>query len=107
MPIEHSRIGKPVERIRINDEPHERYKQIHPWTGEAIYPGIPILMKAETGNIIRKDVTHSRVKCPECDIGAEYDDDSEPVCPSCGIICAGNGEVTEEIVFDAKAAERY
>lgn len=106
MPASSSRIGKSVEKVAIDDSPHERYRKHDPWTQERIEPGIPILKTTPRGNVIEKDITRSRVKCPECDIEAEYDEDSEPVCPCCGIICAGNGEKIEEIVIDAKAAGR-
>lgn len=106
MPENHSRIGKPVEKVSMTDEPQERYRNHDPWTGEKIEPGIPILTKTTGGNVISKDITYSEVKCPECEIPAIYDDDSEPVCPECGIICAGNGELIQEIVIDAKAAGR-
>lgn len=106
MPSSTSRIGKKVERVELDDTPHDRYRQHDPWTAERIEPGIPILKTTPHGNIIEKNVTRKRVKCPECQIDAKYDEDSEPVCPNCGIICAGNGVMSEEIIIDAKAAGR-
>jgi hypothetical protein len=105
MPENHSRIGKPVEKISLKNT-HDNYREHDPWTGKEITPGIPILKTTEYGNIVEKDIHHSEVLCPECDTAAVYDEDSEPVCPDCGIICAGNGEVVERIIIDAKAAGR-
>jgi hypothetical protein len=105
MPENHSRIGKPVRKISL-EKTHDKYRKHNPLTAEEISPGIPILKATDYGNIVEKDVTHSRVKCPECEIGATYDEDSEPVCPECGIICAGNGEIIEPIIIDSKAAGR-
>jgi hypothetical protein len=107
MPENHSRAGKEVERVSISDEPHERYRGFNPWTGEELDNGIPILTSTPNGNIVKKDVTFSTVKCPECEIPAKYTHDSEPVCPNCGVICAGKDTIlAEQVVVDAKAAGR-
>lgn len=107
MPENRSRAGKEVERVAISDEPHERYRGHDPWTGERLETGIPILTSTPGGNIIEKDVTYSTVKCPECEVPAKYTHDSEPVCPECGIVCAGKDTIlSEQVVRDAKAAGR-
>jgi hypothetical protein len=107
MPENHSRAGKTVERLRITDEPHERYSNCHPVTGDEINRGIPILTKAPGGNIVEKDVTYYTVKCPDCRIPALYNNDSEPICPECGMICSGESIIlSEQMVRDAKAAGR-
>jgi ribosomal protein S27E len=107
MPASHSRAGKDVLRLKISDEPHEKYQTCDPWTGQRIVPGIPILNSTAHGNIINKRIEYYNVKCPECEIKAEYNESSEPVCPSCGIICSGKDTImSEQMVRDAKAAGR-
>jgi hypothetical protein len=107
MPQNRSRAGKEVERLRISDEPHSRYSNCHPITGKELKRGIPILTKATGGSIVSKDVTYYTVECPECEIPARYTNDSEPVCPQCGIICSGKDTIlNEQIINDAKAAGR-
>jgi predicted RNA-binding Zn-ribbon protein involved in translation (DUF1610 family) len=90
----------------VTDEPHDRYRGYDPWTGKELKHGMPILTSTSQGNVVEKDVTHKVVKCPECEIEARYTDDSEPVCPNCGIVCSGNKALTRKIVIDAKAAGR-
>jgi len=103
----HSRAGKFVERVEISDEPHDKYRGFDPWTGEELDSGIPILTNTLCGNIVEKDVTYYRVQCPECGTSAKYTDNSEPVCPECGIVCAGKDTIlSEQVVRDAKAAGR-
>ena len=107
MPENRSRAGMEVERVEVSDEPHEKYRGFDPWTGEKLDNGIPILTSTPGGNIVEKDVTYYTVKCPECGISTEYTNDSEPVCPTCGIICAGKDTIlSEQVVRDAKAAGR-
>jgi len=103
----YSREGQKVEQMAISDEPHDKYRGFNPWTGEELTVGIPILTSTPGGNVVDKEITYSTVICPECDIPAKYTSDSEPVCPQCGIICAGkDGILREQIVIDAKAAGR-
>lgn len=107
MPENHSRAGMDVERVSISDEPHDNYRGIDPWTGKELDGGIPILTSTPSGNIVEKDIRYFTVKCPECQVPAEYTHDSEPVCPECGIICAGKDTIlSEQMVRDAKAAGR-
>lgn len=109
MPENHSRAGKTVERVKITDEPHDKYSGIHPLTGEEITDsdGIPVLLTVPGGKIVKKDITYYTVKCPECKVPAKYTHDSEPVCPQCGIICSGKQTIlSEQMVRDAKGAGR-
>lgn len=107
MPENQSRAGKVVERMRISDEPHQRYSKCHPVTGEELKRGIPILTKADGGNVIRKDVTYYTVKCPDCRVPARYNNESEPICPECGMICSSRSAIlSEQMVRDGKAAGR-
>lgn len=106
MPENHSRAGKRVERLSVTDEPHDNYRNCDPWTGEELNGGIPILNNTVIGNVLKKDITHYVVNCPECGSEARYDDESDPICPDCGVVCTGNGERTSEIIIDAKAAGR-
>lgn len=107
MPENRSRKGKEVERVSISDEPHEKYRDFDPWTGQKLEGGIPILTAKSHGNVIDKDVTYHTVKCPSCRIPAEYTHNSEPICPECGIVCAGSDTIlSEQLVRDAKAAGR-
>lgn len=107
MASNHSQAGQQVERISISDKPHERYQCHEPYTGKKLKRGIPILLRAKGGKVVRKEITYYTVKCPECHTPAKYNNDSEPICPDCGIICAGNETLLEEqIVRDAKAAGR-
>jgi len=104
----HSRVGKIVDRITASDEPHDNYRGHDPWTGERLDNGIPILKSTPAGNIICKEVTHCTVKCPECEVRTKYTHISEPVCPECGIVCAGKDVIlSEQLVRDAKAAGRF
>lgn len=98
--------GETVERVKISDDPHERYQFLAPFSGEELKRGIPILKGVPGGKVVRKDVTYSEVHCSECDIAAKYTSDSEPVCPECGLICTGKGVNLQPIVRDAKAAGR-
>lgn len=76
-------------------------------TGESLDNGIPILITSNRGSVIRKDISHYKILCPECRIPAEYTQKSEPVCPDCGIICVGQDIIREErVIRDAKAAGR-
>jgi ribosomal protein S27E len=72
--------------------------------------GTPVRQSTESGSVIEKAVTRYTVSCPDCDIPAIYDEDSEPICPNCGAICgasAGGGTYyPDQIVRDAKAAGR-
>lgn len=103
----HSKYGEQVERISVNYEPHEKYKTVNPWTNQSIKPGIPILTNVTGGKIIKKDVKYYTVSCPSCEVPAEYDESSEPICPLCGLICSGgHADKSEQIVRDAKAAGR-
>lgn len=107
MPETHSRAGKRVERVSVNDSPHERYRGYDPWTGEELKRGIPILTSTPSGNIVEKNVTYKVIKCPECEKPSRYTDSSEPVCPECGIVCGGEDQITSDrMVRDAKAAGR-
>jgi len=107
MPENQSRAGKRVVRLSVNDDPHERYREHDPWTGEKLIPGIPLLASTSGGNVVKKDVSYKVVKCPECETEARYTHDSEPVCPDCGIVCAGKDTILEDqVVIDAKAAGR-
>ena len=107
MPENHSRAGKEVQRVRITDEPHNRYQKLNPITGKEIENGIPILKQVPGGNIVIKDITYYTVKCPECRIPAKYNHDSEPLCPECGMICSGRNTIlSEQMVRDAKSAGR-
>ena len=102
-----SNVGKPVEKVSVSYEPHKDYDELAPYTYEKISPGIPNLKSASGGKIIRKDIKYHSVLCPECKIEVRYDESSEPVCPECGIICAGSDTILrEQMVFDAKAAGR-
>jgi hypothetical protein len=101
----HSKQDKRVERTSVDSSPHERYQQHHPFTGEVIKPGIPILSNKKGGLVLNKRVKTSIVNCPECDIPARYTSDGNPVCPECGIICGGK-DMKMDIVMDAKAAGR-
>jgi hypothetical protein len=84
-----------VDRINVSDWPHEMYRQ----------NGTPVQKKADSGRVINKEVERHTIHCPECDIPAVYDEDSEPVCPDCGILTTGEtGEVV--MVRDAKGAGR-
>jgi hypothetical protein len=104
----HSRSGKRVEEFVVNDNPHERYQMFHPYSGKELTHGIPILMSTSNGCIVRKEINHYIVSCPECCTTVEYDDDSEPICPDCGLVCAGGEKLREErVVCDAKAAGRH
>lgn len=107
MPENQTKAGKRVERINVNSEPHDKYRTNDPWTGEAISPGIPMLSSKRAGNVLDKKVTIRTIHCPKCDTEIHYDDDSEAVCASCGIICsAGENDRTEQMIIDAKAAGR-
>jgi len=107
MPENHSRADKRVERLTVNDDPHERYRDFDPWTGESLKYGIPILTSTPAGNVVEKNVTHNIVRCPECEIPARYTHDSEPVCQNCGIVCSGkSAKKLQPVVRDAKAAGR-
>lgn len=102
-----SNVGKPVERVSVSYEPHEKYQNLAPFTNEKIYPGIPLLTSVPGGKIIEKDITYHSVLCPACKVEVQYDESSEPVCPECGIICAGSDTIlSEQMVRDAKAAGR-
>lgn len=109
MPEIHSREGKRVERIRVSDQPHERYRKIDPSTGEelTIDNQIPILTSTKKGNVVDKEVSRYNVSCPECHKIVRYNHNSEPICSSCGIICSGQvAELEVVMVRDAKAAGR-
>lgn len=45
-----------------------------------------------TGGRLVKNVEHYTVCCPECYIEAWYDGQFDPICPDCGIVCAGEFE---------------
>lgn len=78
-----------------------------PWTGQELKHGIPLLTNTPGGNVVDKLVKLNVVTCPECNTDARFTNDSEPVCPDCGIICSGKGIPTRErMVRDAKAAGR-
>jgi hypothetical protein len=103
----HSKYGENVERISVDYSPHERYITVNEHTGENIHPGIPILSSVTGGQVIKKDITYYTIKCPACLVPAKYDEENEPICPQCGIICSGkDGVRSEQIVRDAKAAGR-
>jgi len=75
----YSRIGQRVDQIRVSDEPHDLYRS----------DGTPVLTDSTVGKIIEKEVTSFTVHCPSCDIPAYFTVEEEPVCPECGMICAG------------------
>lgn len=103
----HSQVGKRVEEVVVNDNPHERYQMMDPFTNEVLDNGIPILTKTPKGNLIRKNVEYSIINCPECETPARYSHKSEPVCPDCGIICLGSTGISKpKIIRDAKTAGR-
>jgi endogenous inhibitor of DNA gyrase (YacG/DUF329 family) len=103
----HSKYGETVERISVSYEPQEKYQTVDPWTNQRIEPGIPILSSVTGGKIILKEVDYFTVLCPECEIPAKYNEESEPICPVCGLICSGgHADQREQIVRDAKAAGR-
>lgn len=106
MPGNHSKARKRVERISVNDDPHERYQKLEPYTGKELSRGIPLLSNTTIGHIVEKEVTHYNIECPECGIPARYSHKSEPQCPRCGIICSGKHGIENEVVIDAKAAGR-
>lgn len=107
MPEKSLFTGETVERTRITDDPHQRYSKIHPCKDKELEQRIPILLSVPGGNIVRKKVTNYTIKCPECLVEAKYTHSSEPVCPECGMICAGPNILKEEqLVRDAKAAGR-
>lgn len=101
----HSKQDKRVERTEVDSSPHDNYRRHHPFTGEIINPGIPILSNKKGGMVLDKQVKTSIVHCPECSIPARYTAAGNPVCPECGIICGGK-DMDKEIVLDAKAAGR-
>lgn len=107
MPESHSREGKRVEKTSVDDDPHVFYRGFDPWTGEKLKHGIPVTVSTSKGNVVLKNVNHSVVKCPECNVPARYTADEEPVCPICGIICSGkDGQHLQQVVIDAKSAGR-
>jgi len=100
MPHQTSRVGQRVDLIRVSDEPHDLYRS----------DGTPVLKKTRVGMIVEKDVKSYTVVCPDCREPARYNHASEPICPSCGLICDGQqGEEVrreESIVIDKRAAGR-
>ena len=107
MSARQSNVGKDVEKLTVTTEPHERYQGFDPWTGQKIDPGIPILKTVKGGSIVRKNIKYQKIKCPNCNIKARYDTESEPICPNCGLVCSGGqGKTEDNIVRDAKAAGR-
>lgn len=103
----HSRAGKRVERFLVNDDPHVRYRENDPWTGERLEKGIPILTRTPRGYVVEKEIIYQKIKCPECRTPARFSESEEPLCPDCGMVCAGKDIITEErMVRDAKAAGR-
>jgi len=107
MPEHTSRRGQRVDRVMAY-EAHEKRQGVHPVTGEEVPdPGIPILSSSPVGQIVEKSIRAYTIKCPDCHVPAEYDDKASPVCPECGLICAGPHTIREErLVHDAKAAGR-
>jgi hypothetical protein len=107
MPENHSRVGKSVEKVKINDDVHEKYRNHDPWTGERLKTGIPILSSVASGKVVEKEITYSNVLCPNCKSDIYFDNEEEPVCQSCGIICNGQeSNKVDRMIRDAKAAGR-
>jgi hypothetical protein len=95
----HSRVDQRVDRIRVSDEPHDRYTQ----------RGVPILLNTDAGNVVEKRVDAYTVHCTDCAIPAVHDENSMPICPNCGLICGGKDSKSIDrgrIVRDPKAAGR-
>lgn len=93
--------------MTVTDKPHDNYHMFAPVTGEPLNEGIPILRDVPGGSVVDKEINYKLVFCPECDIEAEYSEDSEPVCPECGLICAGRKQIrSNRIIIDAKSAGR-
>jgi rubrerythrin len=91
------------------DEPHERYSEIDPVSNEELTGNnrIPILISGKRGNQLRKEIQYYMIICPECGTTARYDDDSEPICPDCGIVCSGTAKTSKErLIRDPIAAGR-
>lgn len=57
-----------------------------------------------------KKVVEYTVTCPDCQVSGRYDEDSEPVCPRCGLLLTGTTAkrtlIADQLVRDAKAAGR-
>jgi acetone carboxylase gamma subunit len=103
-----SRSRQRVEEYVVTDEPHERYQMFNPWTQEELSHGIPILITIKGRKIVNKQITHYKIRCPECGTTARYGNGREPLCPDCGVVCAGKEKLREErMVRDAQAAGRY
>lgn len=79
----------------INDEPRPGYYDEY----------IPVAYDVPHGNVIGKSVSRETIVCPDCEEAARLTTKNEPVCPECGLICS-QGEPTEEIIRDPKAAGR-
>jgi len=92
-----SKVGQRVDQIAVDDEPHEKYYD----------SGVPILLNTAVGQVVSKSVHAYTVHCSQCNIPARFNEKSEPVCPECGLICAGEGATSQErVVCDPKAAGR-
>lgn len=93
-----SRVNQRVDRVRVSDEPHEKYY------GD----GRPVLTDTKAGKLIDKEVEAYTVLCPDCGEVARYDQDELPICPACGMVCTGDtGSMPRDnLVRDPKAAGR-
>lgn len=97
-----SRANQRIDLIRVDDEPHERYFEC----------GRPVLISTAVGNVVEKNVYAYTVSCPECDTDGYYDNDSEAVCPNCGLLLCDAVDVDmttkrgEQIISDGPAAGR-
>jgi len=102
-----SRRGQRVDRVMAYED-HEKRLGVHPVTGEDVPdPGIPILSSGRVGQVVEKSIRAYTIKCPDCHVAARYDEKASPVCPECGLICAGpDTEREERLVHDAKSAGR-
>lgn len=98
-----SKANQRVDKLRVDDEPHEQYFDC----------GRPVLISTVAGNVVEKNVYAYTVRCPECDdVDGYYDAAEEAVCPECGIMLFETADLDmtttggQPIIADGPAAGR-